>query len=73
MWTDLAHRADPRFAAGPATLLALSALHAGNGTIAAIAVGRAFDADPADRLANLLARAVAAGTPSTAIAALLAD
>lgn len=72
MWTDLAHRADPRFAAAPATLLALSALHAGDGTIAAIAVQRALDADPADRLANLLASAVAAGMPPSAIAALLA-
>jgi hypothetical protein len=73
MWTDLAHRAAPRFAAALATLLALSALHAGKGTIAAIAVKRALDADPTDRLANLLARAVAAGMPPSAIAALLAD
>jgi Domain of unknown function (DUF4192) len=73
MWTDLAHRADPRFAAAPATLLALSALRAGNGTIAGIAVQRALDADPADRLANLLARAVAAGIHPIDVAALLAD
>jgi hypothetical protein len=73
MWTDLVHRADPHFATAPATLLAMSALRAGNGTIAAIAVQRALDADPADRLANLLARAVAAGIPPSVIAALLAD
>jgi hypothetical protein len=73
MWTDLVHRADPRFAAGPATLPAMSALRAGNGTLAAIAVGRALDVNPTDRLANLLARAVAAGMDPSAVATLLAD
>ena len=49
MWTDLVRRAEPPFTAGPATMLALSALQAGNGALASIAIDRALGADPDDR------------------------
>ncbi|GIF02004.1 DUF4192 domain-containing protein [Paractinoplanes rishiriensis] len=72
MWTDLIRRAEPAFTAGPAALLALCALRCGDGALADIAVRRALDADPDDRLAQLLACAVAAGIGPDTVAALLA-
>jgi hypothetical protein len=73
MWTDLVRRAEPDFTAGPATLLALAALHAGDGTLAAIAVQRALHADPDDPLAHRIADAIAAGATPDTITTLLAD
>jgi Tfp pilus assembly protein PilF len=73
MWTDLVRRAEPEFAATPAVLLALSALRAGNGVLAAMAVQRALQADPVDSLAQTLADVVAAGIDPATVAALLAD
>ena len=73
MWTDLIRRAEPPFVAGPAVLLALCALRSGNGALAGIAVNRALDTDPDDRLAQLLTRAIAAGIDPDTVAALLAD
>lgn len=71
MWVDLVRRAEPPFTAGPATILAVSALHAGDGTLANLAVDRALQADPTDNLANEVAMAVAAGVDPRSIVALL--
>lgn len=71
MWTDLVRRAEPEFTATPAVLLTLSALRAGNGALAAMAVQRALQADPADSLAQTLAEVVAAGMDPATVAALL--
>jgi hypothetical protein len=67
MWTDLVRRAAREFTSTPAILLALCALHAGNGALADIAARRARDADPDDRLAHLLASAIMAGIDPKAI------
>jgi hypothetical protein len=72
MWTDLVRRAEPAFTAGPAILLALCALRCGDGVLAGIAVSRALDADPDDRLAQLLHRAISAGIDPDTVAGLLA-
>ncbi len=71
MWTDLLRRAEPDFTTVPATLLALAAIQAGDGARAAIAAQRALDADPANRLAQLLAQALAAGIDPGTITTLL--
>jgi hypothetical protein len=73
MWTDLVRRAEPTFTASPACLLALCALRAGNGALAAIAVRRGLDTDPDCRLAQLLDQALAAGIDPAIIIAALAD
>ena len=72
MWTDLVRRAEPPFTAGPATMLALSALQAGRATLASVAIDRALDTDPGDRFAHLLAGVVAAGIDPDTVTALLA-
>ena len=72
MWTDLVRRAQPPFTAGPATMLALSAMLAGNGALASVAIDRALDTDPDNRLAQLLGQALAAGIDPAAVTALLA-
>jgi hypothetical protein len=72
MWTDLARRAQPPFTAGPATMLALSAMQAGNGALASIAIDRALDTDPDSRLAQLIGHALAAGIDPATVTALLA-
>jgi hypothetical protein len=51
---DLVRRADDTCVAGPAVLLCLAALQAGNGPLAQIAVGRARTADPHHGLAETL-------------------
>ena len=71
MWTDLLRRAEPEFATTPAILLALCALHAGNGALADIAAHRALAADPDDEFAQWLATAIAAGITPNQVAALL--
>ncbi|MGI5243349.1 DUF4192 domain-containing protein [Dactylosporangium sp. CA-139066] len=71
MWSDLVRRAESAFTAPAATLLALSALQAGHGPLAAIAVDRALAADPQDRFAQLLDRAIAAGINPDTVTALL--
>jgi hypothetical protein len=73
LWTDLTRRADPDFATTPATLLALAAIQAGNGALADVALRRAMDADPDNRLAHLLAHALAAHVDPGTITAILAD
>ncbi|GAA0908698.1 DUF4192 domain-containing protein [Virgisporangium aurantiacum] len=71
MWVDLVRRAEPTLTAGPATILAVSALHAGDGTLANLAADRALQADPTDNLTNQIATAVAAGVDPRSVAALL--
>lgn len=63
LWTDLTRRARPDLAAGPACLLAYSALLRGNGLLADIAVQRALQADPGYSLAHILLPAIRNGTP----------
>ncbi len=71
MWSDLLRRAEPEFAATPAVLLALCAIHAGDGAVADIAAQRALAADPRDEFARRLAAAVVAGIAPDQVAALL--
>jgi len=71
MWSDLVRRAEPAFTSPAATLLALSALQAGHGPLAGMAVGRALAADPRDRFAQLLDLAIAAGIDPGTVTALL--
>ena len=73
MYSDLVRRAEPPFTAPAATLLALCALQAGHGALAAMAVDRALSADPQDRFAHLLHRAIAAGIDPDTVTALLTD
>jgi hypothetical protein len=73
MWSDLVRRAEPEFTAPAAALLALSALRVGHGPLARIAVDRAVDADPRDRFAQVLDRAIDAGIDPDTVAALLSD
>jgi hypothetical protein len=73
MWSDLVRRAEPPFTAPTATLLALCALQAGHGALASMAVDRALSADPQDRFAQLLDRAIAAGIDPDTVTALLTD
>jgi len=72
MWTDLLRRAQPDLSATPAVLLALAALQAGNGPLADLALSRALSVDPNDRLAGLLAQAVALGIDPDTVTSLLA-
>ena len=71
MWSDLVRRAEPPFTAPAATVLALCALQAGHGALASMAVDRALSADPQDRFAQLLHRAIAAGIDPDTVTALL--
>lgn len=73
MWADLLRRAQPDLSAAPATLLALAALHAGNGPQANLAIQRALCADPADGLTRLLAQAITAGVDPATATTLLAS
>ena len=73
MWSDLVRRAEPPFTAPAATVLALCALQAGHGALASMAVDRALGADPQDRFARLLQRAIAAGIDPDTVTALLTD
>ncbi len=73
MWSDLVRRAEPPFTAPAATLLALCALQAGHGALASMAVDRALGADPRDRFAQILERAIAAGIDPDTVTALLTD
>jgi hypothetical protein len=71
MWSDLVRRAEPPFTAPAATMLALCALQAGSGALASIAVDRALDADADNRLALVLAHAIAAGIDPATVTALV--
>ena len=63
LWTDLTRRAQPGYAAAPASLLALTAWQAGDGAMANLALDRALADDPGYRMALLLREALAAGAP----------
>jgi hypothetical protein len=66
LWTEVTRLAEPALVAAPASLLAFTAWRSGDGTLATMAVERALRADPAYRLANLIADALWSGTaPST--------
>lgn len=69
MWTDLVRRAEPFLTAGPANLLTMVALQAGNGTLATCAVQHALDTDPDNEIAGLLGQLIRLGIdPQTATA-----
>lgn len=63
LWTDVVRRATPALTAVPAALLASTAYHAGNGTLATFAVQRALQVDPGNGFAHVLEHALAAGMP----------
>jgi hypothetical protein len=73
MWSDLYAATKPSSSRPPATLLTLAALQAGNGPLADIAVRHAPHADPDDRLAQLLARAITIGVDRNTISEMLAE
>jgi uncharacterized protein DUF4192 len=54
LWTDLVRRADEKYVAAPACLLAFAAWRGGQGSVARIAVDRALAADPDHRMAGKL-------------------
>jgi Domain of unknown function (DUF4192) len=70
MWTDLLRRVQPPFTPGPAILLAVTSLQAGNGPLADCAIRRALDVDPDHRLANLILQAIQVGLAPQTVAAL---
>jgi Domain of unknown function (DUF4192) len=67
MWTDVVRRVPQEHVAAPATLLALSAWRAGNGSLADVAAQRALDASPGYGLAEVVREALRAGIPPSAI------
>ncbi|WP_435124382.1 DUF4192 domain-containing protein [Micromonospora tulbaghiae] len=67
LWTDITRRADPAYAAAPASLLALTAWRQGQGALAAVALDRALAADPHYRLAHLIDHALRHGIPPAAL------
>jgi hypothetical protein len=66
VWTDVVRRVPREYVAAPATLLALSAWRAGNGSLADVAAQRALDASPGYGLAELVREALRAGVPPSA-------
>jgi hypothetical protein len=67
IWRDIVRRVPNRYVPAPATLLALVAWRAGNGTLADIAGERALAADASYRLAQLVLHALRQGMPPTAL------
>lgn len=63
LWTDLACWARPGYAAAPASLLAFTALQAGAGVLASLAIDRALQDQPGYQPALALRQQVAAGVP----------
>jgi hypothetical protein len=66
LWTDVTSRAQPGYAAAPASLLAFTAWQCGNGALANVALDRALDDIPGYSMAGLLRGAVDAGLPPSA-------
>ena len=66
LWTDLTRRAQPGYAAAPASLLAFTAWQGGNGALANIALDRALADTPGYSLALLLRDLLVAGVPPSA-------
>ncbi|WP_433304281.1 DUF4192 domain-containing protein [Actinoplanes sp. CA-030573] len=73
MWSDLVRRAQPPFVTPVANLLALTAVQAGHGALASMAVDRALQADPGNRVAGVLRDAIAVGIAPSTMARLLHD
>ena len=65
-WTDLVRRAQPGYAAAPASLLAFTAWQSGDGALANIALDRALADTPGYSMALLLQEALDAGMPPSA-------
>ena len=63
LWTDVVRRAQPGYAAAPASLLAFVAWQAGNGVLANIALDRAVADCPGYSMATLLRQVTSAGAP----------
>ena len=66
LWTDLVRRAQPGYAAAPASLLAFTAWQSGDGALANIALDRALADTPGYSMALLLQEALDAGMPPSA-------
>jgi hypothetical protein len=63
LWTDLVRRAQPGYAAAPASLLALTAWQGGDGALANLALDRVLADIPGYSMALLLRVALDAGAP----------
>jgi hypothetical protein len=66
LWTDVVRRAQPGYAAAPASLLAVTAWQGGDGALANIALDRALADTPGYSMALLLRSALDAGVPPSA-------
>jgi hypothetical protein len=66
LWTDVARRAEQRYVAAPACLLAFTSWQSGDGALANVAIARALEVDPGYTMALLLLEAVAGGLPPSA-------
>ena len=66
LWTDLVRRAQPGYAAAPASLLAFTAWQGGDGALANLAIDRALADTPGYSMALLLRSALDAGAPPSA-------
>ncbi|NMO57887.1 DUF4192 family protein [Actinoplanes sp. TBRC 11911] len=71
MWTDLLRRAELEHVPAVAVVLAVCALHAGNGALARAALARALDARPGDPLAQTLIKAIDVGLTPDQLASIL--
>jgi Domain of unknown function (DUF4192) len=63
MWLDVTRRAQPRYVAAPAALLAFVAWQSGDGALANVALDRALGDDPGYSMALLLRQVITAGAP----------
>jgi hypothetical protein len=63
LWTDLTRRAQPGYAAAPASLLAFVAWQGGNGALANVALDRALADRPGYSMGTLLREALDGGLP----------
>ncbi len=63
LWIDVVRRAQPRYVAAPAALLAFVAWQSGEGALANVALDRALADDPRYSMALLLRQVITAGAP----------
>jgi hypothetical protein len=63
LWIDVVRRAQPRYVAAPAALLAFVAWQSGDGALANVALERALADDPRYSMATLLRQVITAGAP----------
>ena len=63
LWTDVVRRAQPRYVAAPAALLAFVAWQSGDGALANVALDRAVADEPRYSMALLLRQVISAGAP----------